>query len=105
MKSQVVERHQKVLSAKPKNDELHLHPAAASEGGVGKQNVCGVVISVVVCTYVCVCMSCRRNRKPSRQAAMGKQTKEVIPEMSPDRLHRLGSASCACPRNFICIFS
>ena len=39
MKSQVVEGHQKVLSAKPKNDELHLHPAAASEGGVGKQNV------------------------------------------------------------------
>lgn len=104
MKSQVVERHQKVLSAKPKNDELYLHPAAASEGGVGKQNACGVVVSVVVCTYVCVYMSCRRNRKPSRQAAMG-ETKEIIPEMSPDRLHRLGSASFACPRNFIRIFS
>ena len=39
MKSQIVEGHQKVLSAKPKNDELYLHPAAASEGGVGKQNV------------------------------------------------------------------
>lgn len=75
MKSQVVERHQKVLSAKPKNDELYLHPAAASEGGVGKQNACGVVVSVVVCTYVCVYMSCRRNRKPSRQAAMGETDK------------------------------
>lgn len=39
MKSQVVEGHQKVLSAKPRNDELYLHPATASEGGVGKQNV------------------------------------------------------------------
>lgn len=61
MKSQVVEGHQKVLSAKPKNDELYLHPAAASEGGVGKQNVVWWLLGCVgggggvVCWGVCVC--------------------------------------------------
>ena len=64
MKSQVVEGHQKVLSAKPRNDELYLHPATASEGGAGKQNVvwwllgCGgggagvwVCLSVRLCVF------------------------------------------------------
>lgn len=61
MKSQVVEGHQKVLSAKPRNDELYLHPATASEGGAGKQNVVwwllgcgGGGAGVWVCLSVCV---------------------------------------------------
>ena len=113
MKSQVVEGHQKVLSAKPRNDELYLHPATASEGGAGKQNVVwwllgcggGVVLGCgCVCLSVCLCVFAGETPHLADREPWGKQTKEIIPKVSPKRLHHLVSAYCACPRNFICIF-
>ena len=103
MKSQVVEGHQKVLSAKPKNDELHLHPAAASEGGVGKQNVVWWLLGCVlegagwfagVCVWVCVCF-CWRNPTLSRQGAMGEADKGDHSKSEPQKTPPFGEClSC-----------
>lgn len=99
------------IKCQTKNDELYLHPAAASEGGVGKQNVvwwlgcvgAGAGWFAGVC--VCECEFLLEKPTLSRQGAMGKQTKEDHSKSEPQKTqHRWASAYRACPRNFICIF-
>ena len=55
-----------------------------------------------VCGYVCVFAG--ETLHLADKEPWGKQTMEIIPKVSPKRLHRLASAYRACPRNFICIF-
>ena len=98
MKSQVVEGHQKVLSAKPRNDELYLHPATASEGGAGKQNVvwwllgcggggAGVWVCLSVCLSVCFCW---RNPTLGRQGAVGETDKGDHSKSEPQKTPPFG---------------